>query len=86
MDDFRQMREFIVATEHLIEQDDVETPTPLAEAIQPDVSLIEDLERIVFKLRAFMESEGGDLALGVEMGMQRAADMIERVIKRHAGE
>jgi len=30
-----------------------------------------------------MEDSAGDYALGVESGMQRAADMIENLIKRH---
>lgn len=45
--------------------------------------VLSDLRDVVFKLRAFMEAEGGDYALGVETGMQRAADMIERVIRTY---
>ena len=39
----------------------------------------------MFKLRAFLESSGGDYALGVEAGMQRAADMVENALRRHRG-
>ncbi len=42
-----------------------------------------DLASVVEDLRAFMESTGGDYALGVEDGMQRAAEMIETLLKRH---
>jgi tRNA1(Val) A37 N6-methylase TrmN6 len=45
-----------------------------------------DLQEVVDRLRAFMESSGGDYALGVEDGMQRAAEMIEILLKRHEGE
>lgn len=85
MDDFNvSMREFIMATEMLTRQD---VPAPLVEEepVSSEPSLLEDLEDVVFKLRAFMESSGGEYAYGVELGMQRAADMIERVIKRHGG-
>lgn len=53
-------------------------------APQPsDAHLLEDLANVVFKLRAFMESSEGDVGLGIEMGMQRAADMIENIINRY---
>ena len=86
-DPFAQMREFIMATEKLTSPIRSDEPVALAEAEAsrptPDVALREDLERIIFKLRAFMETCGGEYALGVETGMQRAADMIENALKRH---
>ena len=45
--------------------------------------IFEDLKNVTHTLRAFMESSGGDYALGVEDGMQRAAEMIENILKRH---
>lgn len=42
-----------------------------------------DLRDVMDSLRAFMESSGGEYANGVEDGMQRAADMIETILKRH---
>jgi hypothetical protein len=45
--------------------------------------ILEQLNDIVFKLRAFTESVDGDYALGIETGMQRAADMIENIINQH---
>jgi hypothetical protein len=84
-DPFVQMRQFIMATENLSHLDG-EPETTIMETIQPSNSaLLKDLECIIFKLRAFMESSGGEVAYGVELGMQRAADMIEHVIKRHGG-
>ena len=51
-----------------------------------DTVLLEEMSEVVFKLRAFTESaDDGDLALGIEIGMQRAADMIENVLNRHIG-
>ena len=86
-DPFAQMREFIVATEMLTSPVQSDEPIALTEADVshpiPDVALREDLDRIIFKLRAFMESAGGDYSLGVETGMARAADMIENALKRH---
>ena len=78
-----QMRSFIMATEPLNRPE----PELLVESDEPapQTSVLEELEDIVFRLRAFMESSNGDYALGVEIGMQRAADMIENVIKRHGG-
>ena len=49
----------------------------------PEHPCISECRDVVFKLRAFMESAGGDYALGVEHGMQRAAEMIENIIRRH---
>lgn len=49
----------------------------------PEHPCIHECREVVFKLRAFMESAGGDYALGVEHGMQRAAEMIENIIRRH---
>lgn len=54
-----------------------------AEETTPEHPSINECRDVVFKLRAFMESEGGDYALGVEHGMQRAAEMIENIIRRH---
>ena len=45
--------------------------------------IMDDLRDVVSSLQAFMESAGGDYAVGVEDGMQRAAEMIETLLKRH---
>jgi len=84
-----QMREYIMATEYLmqpeiekIEEDIVaESETP-SEPVSS--RLVEDLRDVVFKLRAFTESSDNDeMSLGIELGMQRAADMIENVINQY---
>ena len=81
MDDFQQMRSYIVATEQLSHE--LADALPLTEAVAaPPDMLLEDLENIIFKLRAFMESSGGEFAFGVETGMARAADMIENALNR----
>jgi hypothetical protein len=79
------MREFIGMAEDLIGTE----PDTLVEAasIETNVSsqvVLEDLHDVIFKLRAFSESREGDIGLGIELGMQRAADMIENVIRRRA--
>lgn len=81
-----QMQNFIVLAESLnaeilAEETDVETEA--AESVAPTHAIFEELAQVSFRLRTFMESEGGEYALGVEMGMQRAADMIDNVIGRH---
>jgi hypothetical protein len=77
------MRSYIAASQQLTLEED-ELTEDAAPVSHPDTTLLEhDLECIVFKLRAFLESSDGDYALGVEAGMQRAADMIENVLRRH---
>lgn len=91
--DIDQMRSFIYLAESLKPVDDEEA---LTESVSPEAYMTyvdtmspvvrEDLEALVEKMRAFMETEGeGEFALGVETGMQRAADMIENLIRRHLG-
>ena len=86
-----QMREFISITDALL-QEYVQFSQPVlvehvVEAPQEEVfehPLLQECRDLVFKLRSFMESEaGGDYAFGMESGMQRAADMIENLIRRH---
>ncbi len=82
------MREYIMATEYLLQpkNDSFTVATEISEEITPDSpnKLLEDLHNVVFKLRAFTEMiEEGDTGLGIELGMQRAADMIEHIISNH---
>lgn len=84
---FTGMRDFIMVTENLNMinlSEDMPEPDgePLTEA-SSDSLLLSELADVVFKLRAFMESSDGDFSLGVETGMQRAADMIENLLRRH---
>ena len=67
--------------------DDAGAP-PLTETVgvaapsSPSMLLLE-LNDIVFKLRAFTETNDDVLAEGIELGMQRAADMIDNMLNRH---
>lgn len=84
---FTGMRDFIMVTENfnlanLSEEIQEPEAEPLTEACSA-TTLVAELADVVFKLRAFMESSDGDFALGIETGMQRAADMIENVLRRH---
>lgn len=77
-----EMREFMTLTDGLIGADEsveiiADTATVFASTI------LEDLRDAVFKMRAFTESRDGDIGFGVELGMQRAADMVENIINRH---
>lgn len=78
------MRWYIEATESLMHTDEPESVIQEAVTPPPATALLEDLNHMVFKLRAFMETSDGDYALGVETGLQRAAEMLENVIRRHA--
>jgi len=85
-----QMRAFLSLTEQMLaEYARVTQPVMIVEevveeSLQPtEHPILEDCRSLVEKLRTFMESEsGGEYALGVETGMQRAADMIENLIRR----
>ncbi|RYD63841.1 MAG: hypothetical protein EOP83_11140 [Verrucomicrobiaceae bacterium] len=83
-----EMRGFIVLAEALsnapldIEADELSEDEHETGPVTPVI--VHDLEELVFRMRGFMETETGDYALGVEMGMQRAADMIENLIHRYS--
>lgn len=52
---------------------------------QVDV-LMEDLGDVIFKLKSYRELDGSqDYALGVEEGLQLAADMLARLVEAHSG-
>ncbi len=81
-----QMRGFIFLAESLNEDTAQVEPIveEVVEAEPAQALLMHDLGDLVFRLRGFMETEGGEYALGVETGMQRAADMIENLLRRHS--
>lgn len=85
MDDLMaQMRDYIMASENLnYPEPDIVEPEVLVEAVvQPDTALLEAMHDVIFKLRSYMEPDT-ECAFGVELGMQRAADILERTIRRH---
>lgn len=64
----------------------------LVESISADLPLnqvnvlMEDLGDVIFKLKSYRELDGSqDYALGVEEGLQLAADMLARLIEAHSG-
>lgn len=94
-DNFKQMRGFIEITDELLWEYARITrhdQTYLTESVEEEPQqeeptehpMIAEAHDLVFKLRSFMEDSAGDYALGVETGMQRAADMIENLIRRHS--
>ena len=86
-----EMKNFIVLTEELLTHYAQATgnapvePEPVVEheEVVAEHPVLGELRDLVFKLKAFMESAEGDYGLGVESGMQRAAEMIENIIRRH---
>ena len=84
-----EMKKFISITDELLEAYvSITHPEMIVEQVieseQPsEHPILSDCRELVFKLRAFMEDASGDYALGVETGMQRAADMIENLLRRH---
>lgn len=81
-DSFIKMRGFI----KLFEEDDV------PEIIDDDVlsdqnkSIIADLRLLIDKLNNHMETDDTEQSLGVEMGFQRVASMIENLVKKYEGQ
>lgn len=91
-DEFAQMRGFIDITDELLwEFARITRPqvVVLTESAETPVDntvehpILSEARDIIFKLRSFMEDSSGDYALGVENGMQRAADMIENLVRRY---
>lgn len=84
---YDDMRNFIVLAESLDESSfaiTAEEPAqvePVVEEVTPII--LHDLEELATRMRGFMETESGDYALGMEMGMQRAAEMIENLVRRY---
>lgn len=78
------MRGFIYLAESCLTTEN-DSPEIIEEVPQENLSvIINDLKDVVLKLRSYMENDtNNDYALGVESGMQKAADMIERVIRTH---
>lgn len=55
-----------------------------ADQMNPTAILCEELSDVVFKLRSYRElSEDQNYALGVEEGLELAAEMISRLLERH---
>ena len=84
-----QMKEFILLTEDLLAFYGAKPVDTMiveeAPVIQDPIEgkIITECKDLIFKLRSLMEDDSsGEYALGVEMGMQRAADMIENLVKR----
>lgn len=81
------MRTFIYLAESLVDSqyEDDEVITTESEVVEESetVLILSDLSDLSQRMRAFMEAESGDYGLGVEMGMQRAAEMIENLIRRY---
>jgi hypothetical protein len=92
-DDHVKMREFMeIALSYsneaqqpeLLEEEVIPFPSPRVIEEHP---LLSDLRNLVSTLRGHMEDDDNqERAVGVEMGMNRAADMIENLLRRQSGE
>lgn len=90
-DPANQMRDFIAVAERLSHGNEDQMKNDIlvegAGGVMADnasaFTVLEDLREVVFRLRAFTESEVSPQALGIELGMQRAADMIENLLRRY---
>ena len=84
-DDFTQMRSYIVLAETLAPAERANEEPDVTDTVGDDTSaelaLIDDLRALVFKLRAHMDP--GEEGAAFDNGMNRAADMIENVIRRY---
>ena len=77
------MRDFIMMTEDFLRVFEETVPVVEAPPVRHQVLMEQELDDIIFRLRAYMDNGDGDLATGVEIGMQRAADMIEHLLNWH---
>lgn len=72
--------QMLIENEHIVRED-----VTITEQIQ-SVSTIPEFENqatlLVFKLRAYQDTDTGDYAAGMEAGMSRAADMLEHMLER----
>lgn len=82
------MRNFIILAEHFANtpsNDEVEYVEEPVKEPELNPALMHDLGELCSRMRAFMETESSDeYALGIETGMQRAADMIENLVRRYS--
>jgi len=80
-----EMRDFITISEGLCPKLIKEVVETEQEQPDPYLPIINDLRDAVFRLRSIMEMAGSDdYCHGVDMGMQRAAEIIENIIDRYA--
>lgn len=82
MDEFQKMRGLI----RLVEITDYSEPVIEFQEEEPvvqDKSMKDDLADLIAKLNDHYESEDSEKSLGIELGMQRAAEMIENLLKKY---
>lgn len=78
-----QIRSYIQITESLEYIEPVVAPVEVEIVVVDEKDTMKQgLRDLVARLRSHMETEEGDFSLGVEYGMQMAADMIENLISR----
>lgn len=92
------MREFMVLVDHYASKTDAEPAAAATRIVEATVEtarepvgsaglnaepLLESLHDLAFKLRGHSENDDGAQALGFEAGMQRAAEMIDNLLRRH---
>ncbi len=91
-DQILQMREYISLAESFMQAlvPDHDTDVAVASSVidvfdQPEEAIIGDLRGLAFKLRSYVDGDAVDAqqALGMEIGMQRAADMIDNLVRRY---
>lgn len=78
----------LVETTHNHEEEDLFVEAATAELVNEDRVgvLMEDLGDVIFKLKSYRETAGSEeYALGVEEGLQLAADMLSRLLESHSG-
>lgn len=85
-----QMRGFIVLAEEYASRTFGAAPTPTVERVDAtpapaplnEAVLFEELRALSYKLRAYESNDGAD-AMGVMLGMERAAEMVDNFVRRH---
>ena len=76
-----EMRRFIRLVEDHQYEPIIEFHEPVVD--QDEASIKDDLVDLVSKLNNHYEADDSEEALGIELGMRRAADMIENLLRKY---
>lgn len=92
MDTQNIMRNYIILAEDFVlgsnETNAVAEPEKPEEKMDDTKALLAELNETAQRLRSHMETDDSnpDQSYGVELGMQRAADLLEAIIRRFDGD
>lgn len=80
-----QLRDFILAIYAASEPEVAREPLTEAAPEIAEVDIISELSNISFRLRSQEPTEEGDVGFGIGLGFERAADMIDALLRKISG-